>query len=67
MVGSSLYRSARAAGAPAEAVQKYLQVIGKKMSVSRDIRSTDEFDIILGYRRAETGEVEVGRLALCGH
>nr|WP_243457086.1 M23 family metallopeptidase [Parasphingorhabdus cellanae] len=65
-VGSSLYRSARAAGAPAEAVQKYLQVIGKKMSVSRDIRSTDEFDIILGYRRAETGEVEVGDLLYAG-
>ncbi|WP_461458637.1 peptidoglycan DD-metalloendopeptidase family protein [Parasphingorhabdus sp.] len=65
-VGSSLYRSARAAGAPADAVQKYLQVIGKKMSVSRDIRSTDEFDIILGYRRAETGEIEVGDLLYAG-
>ncbi|CAN0598902.1 unnamed protein product, partial [Laminaria digitata] len=48
-VGSSLYRSARAAGAPSEAVQKYLQVIGSKMSVSRDIRSGDQFDIILSY------------------
>ncbi|MEP2101453.1 MAG: M23 family metallopeptidase [Parasphingorhabdus sp.] len=66
VVGSSLYRSARAGGAPTEAVQKYLQVIGKKMSVSRDIRSTDEFDIILGYRRAETGEVEVGDLLYAG-
>lgn len=65
-VGSSLYRSARAAGAPADAVQKYLQVIGSKMSVSRDIRSTDEFDIILSYRRAETGEVEVGDLIYAG-
>ncbi|MEO9598982.1 M23 family metallopeptidase [Parasphingorhabdus sp.] len=65
-VGSSLYRSARAAGAPAEAVRKYLQVIGKKMSLSRDIRSTDEFDIILSYRRAETGEVEVGDLIYAG-
>jgi hypothetical protein len=41
IVGSSLYRSARAAGAPSDAVQKYLQVIGSKMSVSRDIRATD--------------------------
>ncbi|MEJ6594612.1 M23 family metallopeptidase [Parasphingorhabdus sp.] len=65
-VGSSLYRSARAAGAPANAVQKYLQIIGAKMSVSRDIRSTDEFDIILSYRRAETGEVEVGDLIYAG-
>lgn len=65
-VGSSLYRSARAAGAPADAVQKYLQVIGTKMSISRDIRSSDEFDIILSYRRAETGEVEVGDLVYAG-
>jgi murein DD-endopeptidase MepM/ murein hydrolase activator NlpD len=65
-VGSSLYRSARAAGAPADAVQKYLKVIGSKLSVSRDIRATDEFDIILSYRRAETGEVEVGDLIYAG-
>ncbi len=66
VVGSSLYRSARAAGAPAGAVQKYLQVIGTKMSLSRDVSSTDEFDIILSYRRAETGEVEVGDLIYAG-
>ena len=66
VVGSSLYRSARAAGAPIGAVQKYLQVIGKKMSISRDVRSTDEFDIILSYRRAETGEIEVGDLLYAG-
>ena len=66
VVGSSLYRSARAAGAPTEAVQKYLRVLGTKMSVSRDIRATDEFDIIINYRRAETGEVEVGELMYAG-
>jgi len=65
-VGSSLYRSARAAGAPAGAVQKYLKVIGKKLNISRDIRSTDEFDLVLSYRRAETGEVEVGELLYAG-
>lgn len=66
VVGSSLYRSARAAGAPAAAVKKYLQVIGQKMSVSRDIASTDEFDLIISYRRAETGEIEVGDLIYAG-
>jgi len=66
VVGSSLYRSARAAGAPMEAVQKYLKVLGTKMSISRDIRSTDEFDLVLSYRRAETGEVEVGDLIYAG-
>src|SRR3546814_12370297 len=61
-VGDSLYRSARAAGAPPEAIQSYLRVIGRQISVSRDIRSGDEFDIIVDYRRAEKGERETGKL-----
>jgi len=65
-VGSSLYRSARAAGAPAEAVQAYLQALSGRMSLSRDIGADDEFDIIIDYKRAETGEVEVGRLLYAG-
>jgi len=65
-VGSSLYRSARAAGAPAKAVQAYLQTLGTKMSVGRDIRATDEFDIIIAYKRAETGETEMGELLYAG-
>ncbi len=65
-VGSSLYRSARAAGAPPKAIQAYLRALGSKMSVSRDVRSTDEFDIILNYKRAETGEIDVGDLVYAG-
>ena len=65
-VGSSLYRSARAAGAPPKAIQAYLRAIGTKMSVSRDLRSTDEFDIIVDYKRAETGETETGDLIFAG-
>lgn len=65
-VGSSLYRSARSAGAPAEAVQKYLQILGSKLNVGRDIAASDEFDLILSYRRAETGEVQVGELLYAG-
>lgn len=65
-VGSSLYRSARAAGAPARAVQAYLQTLGTKLSIGRDIRSTDEFDIIIDYKRAETGETEMGELLYAG-
>ncbi len=64
-VGGSLYRSARAAGAPAEAVQKYLQVIAGQLNIG-SIRSTDAFDLVLDYRRAETGEVEVGDLRYAG-
>jgi murein DD-endopeptidase MepM/ murein hydrolase activator NlpD len=65
-VGESLYRSARAAGAPAEAIQSYLRVIGSQISVSRDVKAGDEFDIILEYRRAATGESEAGKLLYAG-
>lgn len=65
-VGASLYRSARAAGAPATAIQAYLRVIGKQISVGSDIRADDEYDIIVDYRRAETGESETGKLLYAG-
>lgn len=65
-VGSQgIYRSARAAGAPAGAIQDYLKVISGRMSLSA-IRATDEFDIIVDYKRAETGEVKVGNLLYAG-
>lgn len=65
-VGDSLYRSARAAGAPPSAVQDYLRTIAGQLSVSRDIGSNDEFDIIVAHRRAESGETEVGGLLYAG-
>ncbi len=65
-VGDSLYRSARAAGASPESIQSYLRVIGKQISVGSDIRASDEFDIIIDYRRAETGESETGKLLYAG-
>ena len=64
-VGDSLYRSARAAGAPASAIQSYLKVIAGRTSIS-SIRASDEFDIIIDYKRAETGEVRVGDLLYAG-
>ncbi|RED16963.1 murein DD-endopeptidase MepM/ murein hydrolase activator NlpD [Parasphingopyxis lamellibrachiae] len=65
-VGSSLYRSARAAGAPPAAIQEYLRAIGTRMSVNRDIGADAIFDIIVDHRRAETGETETGRLIFAG-
>ena len=65
-VGDSLYRSARAAGAPAKAVEAYLKVLSSQVSVGRDIGADDEFDIIVDYRRAETGEAEAGDLIYAG-
>ncbi len=61
-VGDSLYRSARSAGAPGRSVQQFLRVIGSELSLSSDIAPGDEFDLIVDYRRAATGEVEEGEL-----
>jgi murein DD-endopeptidase MepM/ murein hydrolase activator NlpD len=65
-VGNSLYTSARAAGAPVRAVEAYLKAIGSRLSVNRDIRGEDRFDIIIAHRRAETGETEVGEILYAG-
>lgn len=61
-VGDSLYRSARAAGAPPNAVQQYLRAISDSLDLDREISAQDEFDLIIDYKRAATGEVEVGDL-----
>jgi murein DD-endopeptidase MepM/ murein hydrolase activator NlpD len=65
-VGDSLYRSARAAGAPPSAIQAYLRVINQQIAVGSDVRGSDEYDIIVEHRRAETGESEVGKLLYAG-
>ena len=61
-VGDSLYRSARAAGAPPSAVQQFLRTLDGDLDMNREITAGDEFDMIVEYRRAATGEVEVGDL-----
>ncbi|WP_296721748.1 M23 family metallopeptidase [Erythrobacter sp.] len=65
-VGSSLYRSMRRAGVPASAVQDYLKTLDSQIDMDREVRSTDEFDIILSYRRAATGERQAGQLLYAG-
>ncbi|MEM9084968.1 MAG: peptidoglycan DD-metalloendopeptidase family protein [Pseudomonadota bacterium] len=65
-VGASLYRSMRAAGVPASAVQKYLRAMDDQINMNRDVRASDEFDIIVAYRRAETGERQAGDLLYAG-
>jgi hypothetical protein len=66
VVGQSLYRSARAAGAPASSVQQYLRALGTEVDLDRAIASGDEFDLIVEYKRAATGEVETGKLLYAG-
>ena len=62
VVGPSLYRSARAAGAPASVVQQYLRTLGVEVDLDSGIASGDEFDLVVEYKRAATGEVEAGKL-----
>ena len=60
-VGDSLYRTARAAGAPSSAVQAYLKAMAAHTDVGR-MGSSDTFDMIIAHRRAATGERQAGQL-----
>ena len=64
-IGSSLYRSARAAGAPAKAVESYIRAIAGQVGIG-SLNANDRFDIILEQRRAATGETETGQLLYAG-
>jgi murein DD-endopeptidase MepM/ murein hydrolase activator NlpD len=65
-VGESLYRSARAAGAPPAAVQQYLQALDSHVSLEGEVRPDDQFDLVYAMKRAATGETEVGDLLYAG-
>lgn len=61
VVGGSLYRSARAAGAPPGTVQDYLRAVDDVLPFE-DILPTDEFDLVVSYKRAADGQGEAGDL-----
>ena len=65
-VGASLFRSARAAGAPMKAIEQYLQTLAAHVSLDGGVLPTDEFDMIVAYRRSANGENQVGDLAYAG-
>jgi len=65
-VGASLYRSARAAGAPAKAIQQYLQALDQHLSLEGEVAPDDKFDIVVAHRRAASGENETGNLMYAG-
>ena len=65
-VGTSVYMSARAAGAPIEAIQQYLETLDQHLSIDTAIEPGDTFDIIISYRRAASGETQVGELLYAG-
>lgn len=64
-VGQSLYRSARAAGAPADAIQQYLQAVDQHLSIE-EISPSDQFDIVIAYKRSAGGGSEAGKLLFAG-
>lgn len=63
--GSNIFTAARSAGAPASAVQAYLKVLSAQVSMG-DLSPGDRFDIIVEHARAETGEVQIGKLLYAG-
>ena len=66
LAGSSLYRSVRAAGAPAKVVESYIKALAARMSVGRDVKRSDSFDLIIERERAATGETRLGKLLFAG-
>lgn len=65
-IGSSLYRSARNAGAPIAAIQDFLRAIDRHVSLDSDLYQNDAFDIIVDYKRSATGERMIGDLLYAG-
>ncbi len=65
VIGSSLYRSARAAGASPNAVQDYLRAIDQALPFE-DIAPTDEFDFVVSYSHTADGEGQAGDLLYAG-
>ena len=66
VVGQSLYRSARAAGAPAKAVESYIRALASRISIGRDVQADNVFDLVIRQARAATGEVQLGELLYAG-
>ena len=66
LVGPSLYRSARAAGAPVKAIEQYLQTLDSRVSLDSDVSPRDKFDFVVAFKRAASGESETGDLLYAG-
>jgi murein DD-endopeptidase MepM/ murein hydrolase activator NlpD len=66
IVGASLYRSARAAGVPPKAIQQALRALDRHRLLGEEVRPSDAFDLVLGYKRAAGGEAQAGDLLYAG-
>ena len=47
-------------------MQQYLRALGAEVDLDSGIASGDEFDLIVEYKRAATGEIEAGKLLYAG-
>ena len=61
-VGDSLYKSARAAGLSSRIVANFIQAMSPRLNFQRNVYASDEFDVVVEHRRAETGETQTGDL-----
>lgn len=59
VAGASLYRAARASGAPLFAIQQFLAAIDAHLSLD-EVHPGDTFDMILARRRSAQGDMVVG-------
>ncbi len=65
VVGDSLYRSIRAAGATPAVVADYIRAVAPHVDIG-DISVLDRYDLVFEHKRAATGEVQTGRLLYAG-
>ena len=65
VVGQNLFLSAKAAGAPMQAIQQYLQAVYAHLSLD-DLHPGATFDMVVAYRRSAAGDAEVGDLLYAG-
>jgi murein DD-endopeptidase MepM/ murein hydrolase activator NlpD len=66
LAGQSLYKSMRAAGVPSTVAADYLKAMASRISLGGDVSRGDTWDVVLGQRRAATGEVELGSIEYAG-
>lgn len=66
VVGSSLDRSARAAGVPGHIISEYRRQMSYVLDFQREVQGRDKFEMVVARRRAETGETEMGGLLYAG-
>ncbi len=65
MVGDSLYRSIRAAGATPSVVADYIRAVAQHVDIG-EIAALDRYELVFEHKRAATGEVQIGRLLYAG-